>query len=326
VVGENTTMIELAERISRQLGDVPIKVTGDGTDKRSYRISGEKFARFIGFQPSVSIEQGVEELHQVILAEDLRPGDFQYSTVAALKRVVTTPAHAGGEKVRRDFLPFALPLIGREEEQEVLDTLRSGWLTTGPKTKRFESMFAEYIGTRHAVAMNSCTGALHVGLAALGVGPGDEVITSPVSWPATANVVLHLGAKPVFIDVEPDTLNIDPTKFEAAVTGRTKAILPVHIAGQACDMDALHAIADRHGLAVLEDAAHAMGATYGSRNIGQLSTATAFSFYPTKNMTTIEGGLLATDDDQIAERARILSMHGISRDAWKRYSAEASLH
>ncbi len=326
VVGENVTVLGLAERIADELGGVSLDVQEGGLDQRSYRVSQAKFERLTGFEPAMTIEKGVAELHQELRSGDVSTDDPRYSTVDLLKAVVTTPARDGGEKIRRTFLPFALPLIGREEEREMLDTLRSGWLTTGPKTKRFEAMCAEYLGVRHAVAMNSCTGALHVGLAALGIGRGDEVITTPVSWPATANVVLHLGAKPVFVDVEPDTLNIDPRKVEAAITPRTKAILPVHMAGQTCDMDALAAIAERHGLPIFEDAAHAMGATHGGRKVGQLSTAAAFSFYPTKNMTTVEGGLLVTDDDAIADRARVLSLHGISKDAWKRYSRDASLH
>lgn len=236
------------------------------------------------------------------------------------------PAYRGGVPVRRSFLPFALPDIGNEEEEEVLDTLRSGWLTTGPKTKRFEEMCASYLGVEHAIAVNSCTGALHVALSAAGVGPGDEVITTPISWPATANVVVHTGATPVFVDVEPDTLNIDVALVEAAITSRTKAILPVHMAGQPCDMSALTAIARRHGLTVIEDAAHAFGAEYRGVKVGQLSRAAAFSFYPTKNMTTIEGGLLVTDDDEMAEAARVLSLHGISRDAWKRHARDGSPH
>jgi dTDP-4-amino-4,6-dideoxygalactose transaminase len=174
--------------------------------------------------------------------------------------------------------------------------------------------------------VSSCTAALHVALAALSVGPGDEVITSPVTWPATASVVIHLGAKPVFVDVERDTLNLDPSLVEASITPRTRAIMPVHMAGQACDLDAIHAIAARYGIPVVEDAAHAIGATYRGRKIGTVSPLTCFSFYPTKNMTTIEGGLVTTEDDELAEKIRVLSFAGISRDAWKRYSKAGSQH
>ncbi|WP_433717417.1 DegT/DnrJ/EryC1/StrS family aminotransferase (plasmid) [Nocardia sp. CA-084685] len=228
--------------------------------------------------------------------------------------------------MRSEALPFALPLLGDAEEAEVIDTLRSGWLTTGPKAKRFEQMCADYLGVKHAIATNSCTGALHLALAASGIGPGDQVITTPVTWPATANVIEHVGARPVFADIDPDTLNIDPAAVRAAVTEHTKAIMPVHMAGQPCDLDTLGALAEELGLVVIEDAAHAFGAQYHGRMIGQTSTMAAFSFYPTKNMTTIEGGLLVTDDDVLADRARVLSLHGISRDAWKRYAVDGSTH
>ncbi|MFQ5874258.1 MAG: DegT/DnrJ/EryC1/StrS family aminotransferase, partial [Dehalococcoidia bacterium] len=202
----------------------------------------------------------------------------------------------------------------------------SGWLTTGPRVQRFEQAVKDYVGCRHAIALNSCTGALHLSLAALGVGPGDEVITSPVTWPSTANVIVWLGAKPVFIDIEPDTLNIDPSHIEEKITSRTKAIIPVHMAGLPCNLEAIHRIASSHGIPVVEDAAHAIGATYQGKNIGTLSPLTCFSFYPIKNITTIEGGLVATEDDEMADHIRRLSLHGISKDAWKRYSATASPH
>ncbi|WP_158843331.1 DegT/DnrJ/EryC1/StrS family aminotransferase [Saccharothrix deserti] len=174
VVGENVTVGDLAERVSERLGGVPLDIREDGLDRRSYRVSQDKFAGLTGFRPVMTVERGVDELYRALSAEVVATDDPRYSTVASLKAVVAKPAREGGEQVRRTFLPFALPLIGREEEQEVLDTLRSGWLTTGPKTKRFEALCAEYLGVRHAIAMNSCTGALHVGLAALGIGPGDE--------------------------------------------------------------------------------------------------------------------------------------------------------
>ncbi|OAI40218.1 UDP-4-amino-4,6-dideoxy-N-acetyl-beta-L-altrosamine transaminase [bacterium SCGC AG-212-C10] len=238
------------------------------------------------------------------------------------------PAHSGGQPVRSKFLPFALPSIGREEEDEVIDTLRSGWITTGPKTKRFEEELAEFTGARHAIAVNSCTAALHVSLAALGIGAGDEVITTAITFPATANVIIHQGARPVLVDVDPRTLNISPAAIEAAITPATRAIIPVHMAGQPADMDAIWAIARKHGLAVIEDAAHAIGAEYRDRRIGNLdgSLASCFSFYPIKNMTTIEGGAILTNDDDFAERARLFTLHGISKDAWKRYSADKYQH
>ncbi len=225
-----------------------------------------------------------------------------------------------------NFLPFALPDIGEEEIAEVVDALRSGWLTTGPKTRRFEEEFASFIrngseapGTQ-ALAVNSATAGLHLALEALGIGPGDEVITTPYTFTATAEVVRHLGAAPVFVDIDPGDFNIDPEKIERAITPRTRAILPVHFAGLACEMDPIIAIARKHGLKIVEDAAHALPATYRSRMIGELDTdATVYSFYATKTITTGEGGMIVTRDEKVAERCRVMRLHGISRDAFDRY-------
>jgi dTDP-4-amino-4,6-dideoxygalactose transaminase len=226
--------------------------------------------------------------------------------------------------VRLAFLPYNLPDIEQGEIDEVIDTLRSGWITTGPKTKEFERRFAEYIGVHHAIAVNSCTGGLHVALAAAGIGPGDQVIVPTMTFCATANVVVHLGATPILVDVEPDTLNIAPQSLEAAITPRTRAVMPVHLYGHPCDMERIGEIARVHRLLVVEDAAHAVGAEWCGRRVGTLSPATAFSFYATKNLTTAEGGMITTDDDEYAEQMRIWVLHGISHDAWKRYSAEGS--
>lgn len=225
--------------------------------------------------------------------------------------------------VRNEFLPFSVPDIREEEIEEVVQTLRSGWITTGPKTREFERRIAEYVGTDSAVAVNSCTGALHIALAAVGIGPGDEVITSPLTFCSTANVIVHLGGTPVFADVGED-YNIDPVEVERKITPRTKAILPVHYGGQPCQMDAILACAREHNLPVIEDAAHAIGARYQGRMIGTLGDVTAFSFYATKNMTTAEGGMATTDNEELAERMRLLSLHGISKDAWKRYTSTGS--
>jgi dTDP-4-amino-4,6-dideoxygalactose transaminase len=226
--------------------------------------------------------------------------------------------------MRQTFLSFSPPSIGPEEIEEVIDTLRSDWITTGPKTRRFAEQFADYTGAQHAVAVNSCTAAMHLALAAWEIGPGDEVITTPYTFCSTVNVVLHLGARPVLVDICRDDLTIDPEQIEAAITPRTKVLLPVHFAGHPCRMDRILAIARRHGLRVLEDAAHAVGATYRGQMVGSLGDATAFSFYATKNLTTAEGGMLTTDDAALAERASMLGLHGMSRDAWNRYSAEGS--
>ena len=240
----------------------------------------------------------------------------------------TQPVHP----IRKSFLPYALPSIGEEEITEVVDSLRSGWITTGPKVKRFESDFAAYIGATHAIAVNSCTAGLHIALTALGIGPGDEVIIPTLTFCSTANVVVHLGARPVLVDVGPDS-NVTANAIEAAVTPRTKAVMPVHFGGQACDLYDIYALADHYNLAVLEDAAHAVGSTYHGNKIGSdtflgISRRTprvvVFSFYATKNMTTGEGGMIVTADTTLAEKMRLLSLHGMSRDAWKRYTSTGS--
>ena len=222
-----------------------------------------------------------------------------------------------------DFLPFALPDIDEDEINEVLDSLRSGWLTTGPKTKRFEEEFAVFIGEKaEAIAVNSATAGLHLALEAVGVGLGDEVITTPYTFTATAEVVRYLGADPVFVDIAPATFNIDPAKIESAITPKTKAIIPVHFAGLACDMDAILSIARKHGLKVVEDAAHALPTTCNGRLIGSLdSDATVYSFYATKTITTGEGGMIVTRGSELAKRCRIMRLHGISRDAFDRYTS-----
>jgi len=228
----------------------------------------------------------------------------------------------GGKPVRDSFLVFGAPDIKEPEIKEVENTLRSGWLGTGPKTQRFEEDFKKYIGCKHAIALNSCTAGLHLALDVIGVGPGDEVITTPMTFASTANVIVHQGAKPIFVDIERETMNIDPTKIEEAITPKTKAIIPVHMAGRPCKMDEIMQIARAHNLVVIEDAAHAVEAWYGDKKIGNIGDITAFSFYVTKNVVTGEGGMVTTNNDGWAEEIRIKRLHGISKDAWKRYSAE----
>ena len=228
------------------------------------------------------------------------------------------------------FLPFALPEIGEDDIAEVVDTLRSGWITTGPKAKRFEADFKAWLGDAgddieglHCIAVNSATAGLHLALEAIGIAPGDEVITTTHTFTATAEVVRYLGADVKLVDIDPATLNIDPALIEAAITPRTKAILPVHYAGLAADMPAILANARRHGLKVVEDAAHALPTTCGGRRIGTLaSDATVFSFYANKTITTGEGGMLVTRDAALAKRAMIMRLHGMSRDAFDRFTAK----
>lgn len=225
--------------------------------------------------------------------------------------------------IRERFLDFSPPAISEQEIEAVVDTLQSDWITTGPKTKDFEVQFAEYIKTQNALAVNSCTGALHIALAVLGIGPGDEVITTPMTFAASVNVIEHVGATPVLVDVEPDTLNIDPVSVAKAVTPQTRAILPVHYAGHPVEMRPIMRLAQVHDLYVVEDAAHALPAYYEGKMIGTLGDLTAFSFYATKNLTTAEGGMLTGDTDLI-EQARVWSLHGMSRDAWNRYEQNGS--
>lgn len=223
------------------------------------------------------------------------------------------------------FLPFALPEIGEEEIAEVVDTLRSGWVTTGPKARQFEQAFAAFLGDEglHAIAVNSATAGLHLALEALGIGPGDEVITTTHTFTATAEVVRYLGADVKLVDIDPATLNIDLAALEAAITPRTKAIMPVHYAGLAVDMDAMAAIARRHGVKVVEDAAHALPTTWRGKLIGlHDSDAIVFSFYANKTMTTGEGGMLVTRNAELAARAKVMRLHGINRDAFDRFTAK----
>ncbi|HVH68408.1 MAG TPA: DegT/DnrJ/EryC1/StrS aminotransferase family protein [Gemmatimonadales bacterium] len=238
----------------------------------------------------------------------------------------TEPAPRGRaalQQRRGSYLSFSPPLIGAEEIAEVVDTLRSDWITTGPKVAQFEAEFAAAVSAPAAVAVNSCTAALHTALIANGIGPGDEVITTPLTFAATVNVVEHVGARPVLVDVEPDTLTIDPALIEAAITARTRAIIPVHYAGHPAELDPILELARARQLLVLEDAAHAIPAAYRGRKIGSAGNPVAFSFYATKNLTTAEGGML-TGEHRFLERARVLSLHGLSRDAWKRYDKGGS--
>jgi len=225
--------------------------------------------------------------------------------------------------MRSKFLPFSPPFISNEEINEVIGALRSDWITTGPKTKSFEEEFRGLLGSPSALALNSCTGALHTALATLGIGQGDEVITTTMTFTSTVNVIEHVGAKPVLVDVEADTLNIDPQKIAVAITTKTKAIMPVHYAGHPVDLEPIYDLAKRHGISVIEDAAHAFPAEYKGRKIGSGKNPVAFSFYATKNITTAEGGML-TGEEAFIEKARIISLHGMSHDAWKRYDKGGS--
>ena len=228
--------------------------------------------------------------------------------------------------MRKNFLTFGSPNIGEEEIAEVVDTLRSGWIGTGPKVGAFEKAFAAYVGADHAVAVSSCTAALHLSMMVSGVGPGDEVITTPMTFCATANAIVHTGASPVFVDVDPKTMNIDPGKIEAAITPKTKAIVPVHFAGRACDMQAICNIARQYDLMVIEDAAHAIETTSEQGKVGNIGDLTCFSFYVTKNVVTAEGGMITTNRSEWIDKLKTNALHGMNRDAWKRYSDDGFKH
>lgn len=224
------------------------------------------------------------------------------------------------------FLVFGAPAIEEDEIQEVVASLRSGWLGTGPKVARFEEDFKRYKGAEHAVAVNSCTAALHLSILAAGIRPGDEVITTALTFCATVNAIIHAGAMPVLVDVDPRTMNMDPEQVEARITPRSRAILPVHFAGRPCDMDALGDIAERHGLKIIEDCAHAIETEYKGRKAGTFGDFGCFSFYVTKNIVTGEGGMVLAKNEEDAARIKVLALHGMSKDAWKRFSDEGYKH
>jgi dTDP-4-amino-4,6-dideoxygalactose transaminase len=221
-------------------------------------------------------------------------------------------------------IAYALPDVDGSELEEIKEVLASGWLTTGPRVKKFEAEFAQAVGAKHGIAVNSCTAALHLALEAVGTSRGDEVVTTPYTFAATAAVVRYFDARPVFVDVEEDSLNINPALIEKALTAKTKAVIPVHLAGLPADIDTIRGVVSSRGIPIIEDAAHAFQALYRGRRVGSLSDITAFSFYATKTITTGEGGMITTDNDKWAERCRMMSAFGISKDAWKRYTAEGS--
>lgn len=223
---------------------------------------------------------------------------------------------------RDEFLPYCRPYFDDDELNRVADVLKSGWWTKGSVTREFEKVFAEYVGAKYAVAVNSCTAAMHIALVAKGIGEGDEVISTPMTFCSTINTIVHTGAKPVLVDIDSKTGLIDVDKIEAAITEKTKAIVPVHYAGQSCDMDKINAIAEKYGLFVLEDCAHALSTEYKGKKIGSMGNACAYSFYVTKNISTAEGGMLTTDDEELYEKASVLSLHGMSKNAWSRYGTK----
>ncbi|HBA72623.1 MAG: UDP-4-amino-4,6-dideoxy-N-acetyl-beta-L-altrosamine transaminase [Geobacteraceae bacterium GWC2_55_20] len=226
--------------------------------------------------------------------------------------------------MRTTFLPFSTPTLEDAEINEVVDSLRSGWITTGPKVKRFEEAFKAYVGAPYAVPLTSATAGLHLTLLALGIKEGDEIITTPMTFASTVSMIILCGGTPVLADIEPGTLNIDVERVREKITPRTRAVIPVHFAGQSCDMDPLFAIAREHGLTVIEDAAHAVGTEYKGQRIGSLNSISIFSFHPNKNITTGEGGMVCTADENLAEEISLMKFHGMNREAWKRFAASGT--
>jgi dTDP-4-amino-4,6-dideoxygalactose transaminase len=320
---QNFRIGDLAWVVADRIGNVRVEVARDDDDQRNFRVRFGKIVGRLGFEAEHGIEEGISEVRRLLEEPAMDPMAEQYFNVARMKRLRATPVDAGGEPIAARFIPLSKPSLGAEEEQAVLEALRSGWLTSGPNISAFERSFAELLEARHAVAVNSCTAALHLCLVELGVRPGDEVITSPITWSSTGNTILNMGARPVFVDVDPATLNMDPALLEAAIGPRTKAIMPVHIAGHPCDMASVASVAAKHGVPVVEDAAHALGASWHGQAVGTISPYTCFSFYAVKNITTMEGGMITLSDADRAAHLRFLATNGMSATAWDRYGRSA---
>jgi UDP-4-amino-4,6-dideoxy-N-acetyl-beta-L-altrosamine transaminase len=334
-MGEQYKVLELAEEMVRLKGlepyiEIPIKIVGlrDGEKIYEELLNNNEIKNLTeneriflikcpsGFSES-QLEKNLEELKVPVEEID------EQSIIIKLKEMVPD-FEVDKKRFQEKYIPYNRPSIRKEEIEEVVNVLKSGWLTQGPKTFEFEKQLADYLGVKHAIAVNSCTAALHLSLIVSGIGQGDEVIVPSYTFASTANVVCAVGAKPIFADVQEDTFNIDPIKIEQAVTEKTKAIIVVHYGGQAADMDEIQKIADKYNLKIIEDAAHAIGSEYKGKKIGSLGNLTCFSFYATKNLTMGEGGAITTNDDNFASKLKILRLHGISKDAWNRYSKEGS--
>lgn len=319
----NIRVSDLADRVVSLVPGTAIDRATDDDDRRTYRVNFDKISARLGFGCRVSLGEGVQRLLDYVGAMESDPFSEPYFNAQRVKRLLATPVSRGGDPVAARFVPLSRPSLGEEEERAVLETLRSGWLTSGHHIAAFEAAFSRTVSARHTVAVTSCTAAIHLALVHLGLKPGDEVITPPLTWASTGNTILNMGARVVFADVDPETLNLDPVAAEAAITGRTRAIIPVHLAGHPCDLDALRAVAARHKLPLIEDAAHALGAAYRGRPVGSDSAFACFSFYSIKNITTMEGGMVALDDPEAAAHLRALATNGLDHTAWDRYGRSA---
>jgi len=315
-VGDNESNFQIghiARIIAEEIPGTKVDHNPTIIDLRNYNVLFDKIRERLGFICSYSIRAGIHEMARDVLENKIIFSDPIYHNYSTVKERL--------EKSR--FIPFCLADVGDNEKNELLQAVDSGWLTTGPRTKLFEEKVKEYFADQdlHCIAVSSGTAALHLQLLAAGIGPGDEVITTPMTFCATVNTILYVGARPVLVDIEPDTYTIDLELIEKKITPKTRAIVPVYYGGHGVDMVRLREIADRHGLLILADAAHAMGARFNGKLLGTMEDAAAFSFYVTKNMTTGEGGLLMTRSGEMAEKVRRLQMHGMNRDAWKRFSS-----
>jgi len=319
----NWRIIDLARHVADVLGGSDVEIQKEDDDLRTYRVQFEKIRRTLGFKWKHTVEEGIREVQNGLVESKIDPFQDVYFNVRRLKQLLATPVDEGGEPIAARFIPLAKPCLGPEEEGAVVAALRSGWLTSGPHIQSFEKALSEITAAPHVVAVCSCTAALHLCLDQLGVGPGDEVITSSLTWASTGNTILHMGARPVFADIRRNTLNIDAAAIERAITERTRVIMPVHMAGQPCDLDAIYTVAAKHGIPVLEDAAHALGASYKGKRIGSVGDFACFSFYAIKNVTTMEGGAAALKDPDVAARLRLLAANGMSATAWERYGRSA---
>lgn len=320
----NKRIIDLAQEIAQYIPNVYIDMVRDDEDLRNFRVQFNKFCSTFQFKPLHDIPTGVHEILQWLDSHPSEnPFDEPFINVYRMKKLKSIPVNQGGEPSAPRFIPLSKPWLGENEEQAVIEAIRSGWLTSGPKIRAFEQMFADYVGAPCAVAVSSCTSAIHLCLVEAGLQPGDEVITPPITWVSTVNTILNMGLKPVFVDVEPDTLNIDTNLIESKITEKTKAIIPVDIAGHPCELNAILHIAERYRLRVIEDSAHALGAQYRGKPIGSIAERTCFSFYATKNITTIEGGMITLADPDQARYLRILASNGLSDTAWDRYGRSA---
>ena len=319
----NVRIIDLARRVADGFSNIDIEIPKDDDDQRTYHVSFAKLKDAVSFESQHSIDDGIREVRDMLMRGEIDPFSEPYFNFLRMKRLRSTPVDEGGEPIAARFIHIAKPCLGAEEEQAVLEVMRSGWLTSGPHLPAFETAFGETVSAPHTLAVTSCTAALHLCLVDAGVQPGDEVITSPITWASTGNTIMRMGAKVVFADLKPNSLNIDPASIERAITDRTRAIIPVHMAGLPCDLDEIRAIAEKRGIPVIEDAAHALGAAYKGTPIGGYGAYTCFSFYAIKNITTMEGGTITVRDAASAERLRLLGFHGIAATAWERYGRSA---